>query len=63
MFPNFIQLESIPYKVFKGVVLLHQFMELPERLESMLSGAEGLTRQKAARLVIDLAKPLIQTVS
>ena len=56
MFPNFIQLESIPYKVFKGVVLLHQFMELPERLESMLSGAEGLTRQKAARLVIDLAK-------
>tara|TARA_B100000700_G_scaffold301390_1_gene370602 strand:+ start:466 stop:2199 length:1734 start_codon:yes stop_codon:yes gene_type:complete len=31
-------------------------MELPERLVSMLSGAEGLTRQKAARLVIDLAK-------
>ena len=37
--------------------LFHRlFMELPERLESMLSGAEGLTRQKAARLVIDLAK-------
>ena len=31
-------------------------MELPERLASMLSGAEGLTRQKAARLVIDLAR-------
>ncbi len=31
-------------------------MEVPDRLESMLSGAEGLTRQKAARLVIDLAK-------
>ena len=31
-------------------------MELPERLESMLSGLEGLTRQKAARLVVDLAK-------
>ena len=31
-------------------------MELPERLASMFSGAEGLTRQKAARLVIDLAK-------
>ncbi|MCH2647677.1 MAG: aconitase X [Candidatus Poseidoniaceae archaeon] len=30
-------------------------MELPERLATMLSGAEGLTRQKAARLVIDLA--------
>ena len=31
-------------------------MELPERLASMLSGAEGPTRQKAARLVIDLAR-------
>ncbi len=31
-------------------------MELPERLSSMLSGADGLTRQKAARLVVDLAK-------
>ena len=31
-------------------------MELPERLASMFSGAEGLTRQKAARLVIDLAR-------
>ncbi len=31
-------------------------MELPERLASMLSGADGLTRQKAARLVIDLAR-------
>ena len=26
-------------------------MELPGRLASMLSGADGLTRQKAARLV------------
>ena len=31
-------------------------MDLPERLASMFSGAEGLTRQKAARLVIDLAR-------
>ena len=31
-------------------------MELPERLESMLQGDEGLTRQKAARLVVDLAR-------
>ncbi len=31
-------------------------MELPERLESMLQGNEGLTRQKAARLVVDLAR-------
>ena len=31
-------------------------MELPGRLASMLSGADGLTRQKAARLVIDLAR-------
>lgn len=31
-------------------------MELPEALASMLSGADGLTRQKAARLVVDLAE-------
>ena len=31
-------------------------MELPEKLASMLSGAEGTTRQKAARLVVDLAR-------
>ena len=31
-------------------------MELPERLESILQGDEGLTRQKAARLVVDLAR-------
>ena len=31
-------------------------MELPNRLASMLAGDEGLTRQKAARLVVDLAK-------
>ena len=31
-------------------------MELPGRLASMLSGADGLTRQKAARLVVDLAE-------
>ena len=31
-------------------------MELPERLASMLSGEQGLTREKAARLVVDLAE-------
>jgi len=31
-------------------------MELPDRLASMLSGEQGLTRQKAARLVVDLAE-------
>jgi predicted aconitase/predicted aconitase with swiveling domain len=31
-------------------------MELPEELAFMLSGADGLTRQKAARLVVDLAE-------
>ncbi|MDC0556962.1 aconitase X [Candidatus Poseidoniaceae archaeon] len=31
-------------------------MELPGTLASMLSGADGLTRQKAARLVVDLAE-------
>jgi len=31
-------------------------MELPESLASMLSGQHGPTKQKAARLVIDLAK-------
>ena len=31
-------------------------MELPTRLASMLAGGEGLTRQKAARLVVDLAE-------
>ncbi len=30
-------------------------MELPEKLASMLAGDEGPTRQKAARLVVDLA--------
>ena len=30
-------------------------MELPETLKSMLAGEEGPTRQKAARLVVDLA--------
>ena len=39
-----------------GVLLYRYHMELPSDLESMLSGAEGPTRQKAARLVIDLAK-------
>ena len=38
------------------VWLYHHYMEVPKRLASMLSGTEGLTRQKAARLVIDLAK-------
>ena len=36
--------------------LQHLIMELPERLESMLSGEQGLTRKKAARLVVDLAE-------
>tara|TARA_B110001452_G_scaffold224729_1_gene198418 strand:- start:436 stop:2169 length:1734 start_codon:yes stop_codon:yes gene_type:complete len=31
-------------------------MELPATLASMLAGNDGLTRQKAARLVVDLAK-------
>ena len=35
---------------------LHLIMELPGRLASMLAGDEGLTRQKAARLVVDLAE-------
>ena len=39
-----------------GVLLYRYHMELPSDLESMLSGTEGPTRQKAARLVIDLAK-------
>ena len=34
----------------------HLIMELPGRLASMLVGDEGLTRQKAARLVVDLAE-------
>ena len=38
------------------VLLYHPSMELPPALESMLSGSDGTTRQKAARLVIDLAK-------
>ena len=38
-----------------GVFLYPLNMELPERLANMLSGEEGLTRQKAARLVVDLA--------
>ncbi len=39
-----------------GMFLQHLIMELPERLESMLSGEQGLTRKKAARLVVDLAE-------
>ncbi len=39
-----------------GMFLQHLIMELPERLESMLSGEQGLTREKAARLVVDLAE-------
>ncbi len=39
-----------------GVCLLHLIMELPATLASMLAGNDGLTRQKAARLVVDLAK-------
>ena len=38
------------------VLLYRRLMELPPALESMLSGSDGPTRQKAARLVIDLAK-------
>ena len=39
-----------------GMFLQHLIMELPERLASMLSGEQGLTREKAARLVVDLAE-------
>ena len=39
-----------------GMFLQHLIMELPERLVSMLSGEQGLTREKAARLVVDLAE-------
>ena len=39
-----------------GVIRQRTNMELPETLASMLSGADGLTRQKAARLVVDLAE-------
>lgn len=38
-----------------SVLQLHRGMELPERLASQLAGDEGPTRQKAARLVVDLA--------
>ncbi len=34
---------------------LPRCMELPQRLQSQLDGGEGETRQKAARLVVDLA--------
>ena len=34
---------------------LHKLMELPSRLVEQLEGKEGATRQKAARLVVDLA--------
>ena len=34
---------------------LPRSMELPQRLQSQLDGEEGETRQKAARLVVDLA--------
>ena len=40
---------------FKGVLCLHSNMDLPKRLSSQLAGEEGPTRQKAARLVVDLA--------
>ena len=40
---------------FKGVHRLQLNMDLPERLSSQLAGEEGPTRQKAARLVVDLA--------
>ena len=39
-----------------GMFLQPPIMELPDRLASMLAGDEGLTRQKAARLVVDLAE-------
>ena len=42
--------------MFKGGRIFHVIMELPESLSSMLAGDQGPTRQKAARLVIDLAK-------
>ena len=42
--------------MFKGEEIFPYVMELPESLASMLSGQHGPTKQKAARLVIDLAK-------
>ena len=39
-----------------GRSLQRLLMELPDSLASMLSGEQGLTRQKAARLVVDLAE-------
>jgi len=38
-----------------SIQLLPRCMELPQRLQSQLDGGEGETRQKAARLVVDLA--------
>ena len=35
---------------------LRQLMQLPKRLSEQLEGKEGPTRQKAARLVVDLAR-------
>ena len=40
---------------------LRQFMQLPKRLSEQLEGKEGPTRQKAARLVVDLARCLLYT--
>ena len=40
---------------FKGVLFLQRYMDMPERLSAQLAGEEGPTRQKAARLVVDLA--------
>ena len=39
-----------------SVYIFRQYMDLPERLSNQLAGKEGETRQKAARLVVDLAE-------
>ena len=48
--------EGIGYKVFMIVIVHRLYMELPTRLAEMLVGSEGPSRQKAARLVVDLAR-------
>ena len=39
-----------------SMYIFRQYMDLPERLSNQLAGKEGETRQKAARLVVDLAE-------
>ena len=53
---NQLCFEGIGYKVFMIVIVHRLYMELPTRLAEMLVGSEGPSRQKAARLVVDLAR-------